>query len=89
MDNPGIAPTESGSLGKRHGRNSFVAEDQEWRYSNGIFCRGPHTREREAVEWLYKVNAANEFRTFVLSTQPHATLPAIVYKFPLGPVGYS
>ena len=84
MDNPGIAPTESSSLGKRHGRNSFVAEDQEVTLFKRHFRRGPHTRGRGAVEWLYKDNAANKFRTFVHSTQRHVTvtLPALVYKFP-------
>jgi hypothetical protein len=41
-----------------------------------------YRREEGAEECLYKDNIANEFRTFVHSTQRHVTLPALVYKFP-------
>ena len=74
MDNPGTVPTESSRLWKRHGRSSFVAEDQKRRYK--LPERGG------GGEWLYKDNVANEFRTLVHSTQRHVTLPALVYKFP-------
>ena len=72
----------SGSLWLLHGRSDFVAENRKGRWFERHFLGhgSPHVErggaERE-TEWLYhdKDNVANEFRTFVHSTQRHVTLP--------------